>query len=61
MEKIVYLFPLFFIGIWIITTFIISKMGWSHLAYKYKLEGFKELKRIGIINKFLSLGVTLKK
>lgn len=47
MEKLIYFFPLFFIGMWTLATFIVSKMGWSNLANKYKLEQHKKFERIG--------------
>src|SRR5690348_11958136 len=31
-------FPFFFIGGWIAVTFIISRLGWSKLAYEYKTD-----------------------
>jgi hypothetical protein len=50
MERLFYLFPLFFIGMWVLVTFIISKMGWADLATHYLYEGEFTGKRIGIIS-----------
>lgn len=50
MEKIPYLFPLFFIGMWTLVSFVISKIGWSSLVDKYKLNRVHNFKRIGLIS-----------
>ena len=43
-------FPFFFIGMWVLVEFIISKMGWSGLASKYKSDTEFIGNRIGIIS-----------
>ena len=50
MERLFYFFPLFFAGMWVLVTFIISKMGWADLATNYLFEGEFTGKRIGIIS-----------
>ena len=50
MEKLLYLFPLFFIGMWALALFIISKIGWSRLEKKYKLERPQKFEKIGFIS-----------
>lgn len=50
MNYIKYIFPFFFIGIWILVNFIISKMGWNDLVKKYLYTDFFAGNRIGIIS-----------
>jgi hypothetical protein len=44
------LFPLLFIGSWILVTFILSKMGWSNLAGRYRSDGDFTGNNIGMIS-----------
>ncbi|QIL74542.1 hypothetical protein [Hymenobacter sp. HDW8] len=50
MEYLVYLFPVFFISIWVFVTYIISKFGWSDLVSHYKANDNFVGKRIGLIS-----------
>jgi len=50
MEYFTYSFPLVFIGMWILVTFIISKMGWADLAANYQSNSTFIGKRVGIIS-----------
>jgi hypothetical protein len=49
-NNIPFLFPFFFIGIWILATFILAKMGWADLANKYLFENDFIGQRKGIIS-----------
>ncbi len=50
MTNLSYFFPILFVGMWILVTFIISKFGWADLAAKYKVEDTFIGSRIGIIS-----------
>lgn len=50
MKDIVYLFPIFFIGMFVFVIFFLSKKGWSDLVSQYQFEGNFEGDRIGIIS-----------
>src|SRR5258706_3807006 len=50
MFKLVYLFPVFFIGAWIGISYAISKMGWDRLIERFKTNDAFHGKRIGIIS-----------
>lgn len=45
-----YIFPFAFIGLWILVTFIFSKLGWAALAANYQFDGVFTGQRIGIIS-----------
>jgi hypothetical protein len=50
MNKIPYFFPFFFIGMWTLVTYVISKMGWTNLVDKYLFQDQFIGQRIGIIS-----------
>ena len=50
MENLPIIFPFLFVGIWILATYIISKMGWAELVDNYQTNVTFEGKRIGIIS-----------
>ena len=50
MFRIVYLFPVFFIGIWILALYLISKRGWDNLAERFRMNDVFHGTRIGIIS-----------
>lgn len=50
MQNIFYFFPVIFIGMWVLITFIISKMGWSRLAAEYPFDGPFTGTRVGMIS-----------
>ena len=50
MFKIVYLFPFFFAGMWVLVSFILSKTGWNNLAQKFRTNDAFHGTRIGIIS-----------
>ena len=43
-----FLFPFFFIGIWIFATYIIANMAWRDLVEHYRAPDHVEGKRIGV-------------
>lgn len=43
-----FLFPFFFIGVWIFATYIIANMAWNDLVEHYRAPDHVEGKRIGI-------------
>ena len=49
-EYVPYLFPFFFVGMWIVVTFAISQFAWARLAKKYKLQESIKGRRIGFIS-----------
>lgn len=50
MKDFIYLFPVFFIGMFVFVIFFLSKKGWSDLAGQYQFEGNFEGDRVGIIS-----------
>ncbi len=50
MTDFIYLFPVFFIGMFVFVIFFLSKKGWSDLARQYQFEGSFEGDRVGIIS-----------
>jgi hypothetical protein len=50
MNYFIYLFHFAFIGIWVIVTFMISKMGWRALATNYRFVGTFTGQKIGLIS-----------
>jgi hypothetical protein len=50
MNYLPYLFPLFFISMFVFVLFILSKKGWSDLANEYQFEDFFEGERVGVIS-----------
>lgn len=50
MEYVPYLFPFFFIGMWIFATFTISQFARAQLAKKYKHQESIKGRRIGFIS-----------
>lgn len=50
MIKFIYFFPFLFIGMWILITYIVSKMGWGKLVEKFRANDKFEGKRIGLIS-----------
>ena|SRR5438270_636050 len=48
MSGIPYLFPFFFIGMFVFVLFILSKKGWTDLAREYQFEDLFEGERVGI-------------
>jgi hypothetical protein len=45
-----YFFPFFFIGMWILASYSISKKGWQDLAEKYALTGYFTGASVGLIS-----------
>jgi hypothetical protein len=45
-----YIFPFFFIGMWALITYIISKMGWADLVANYETTTSFPGHRLGIIS-----------
>jgi hypothetical protein len=43
-------FPFFFVGMWVLVTFIISRVGWSKLADNYEMIEPFTGQRVGIIS-----------
>ncbi len=56
MNYVRYIFPFIFIGMWILVTYIISKMGWDDLVEKFKVERKFSGRRIGIISASINSG-----
>ena len=50
MGNLAYIFPFLFIGMWILITFIISKMGWAGLVANYACTETFTGTRVGIIS-----------
>lgn len=50
MNDLPYLFPFFFIGIFVFVLFFLSKKGWSQLANEYRFDNSFEGERVGIIS-----------
>lgn len=50
MKDFPYLFPFFFIGMFVFVLFILSKKGWSDLASEYQLDNSFEGERAGVIS-----------
>ena len=50
MKDFIYLFPIFFIGMFVFVIFFLSKKGWSDLVSQYQFEGNFEGDRVGIIS-----------
>jgi hypothetical protein len=44
------IFPVFFIGMWTLVTFFISRMGWNDLAKNYQYDDVFTGTRIGMIS-----------
>lgn len=44
------LFPVFFLGMWVLVTFVVSRMGWSALATRYEGPAHFTGTRLGIIS-----------
>ncbi|UAY53632.1 hypothetical protein [Ferruginibacter albus] len=53
MVSFAYFFPFFFIGMWVLVCFIISKMGWADLFTNYPAPADFIGTRIGIISAVL--------
>jgi len=49
-DAIAYLFPLFFVAMFVFLLFYLSKKGWWDLANQYKFEGLFQGERVGIIS-----------
>jgi hypothetical protein len=56
MDKFAYIFPFIFVGMWILVTYMISKMGWDKLVEKFRYKGPFEGDRIGIISATINSG-----
>jgi hypothetical protein len=50
MRNFIYFFPFLFIGMVILVTFIISKMGWADLAARFQSDATFSGTRVGIIS-----------
>src|SRR4051812_15186749 len=50
MNDLGYLLPVFFIAMFVLVLFILSKKGWTDLANEYHFDGSFHGKRIGIIS-----------
>jgi hypothetical protein len=50
MGSFAYIFPFFFIGMWLLVTFIISKTGWTDLVANYRYDNAFTGTRVGIIS-----------
>jgi len=50
MKDFGYLFPVFFVGMFVFIMFILSKKGWSDLANRYQFDGVFQGNRYGIIS-----------
>jgi len=50
MKDFGYLFPFFFVGMFVFVMFILSKKGWSDLANRYQFDGVFQGNRYGIIS-----------
>lgn len=50
MNYLIYLFPIFFIGMWILVTFVIAKMGWVALVENYQFDDTFTGEKIGLIS-----------
>lgn len=50
MSYITYLFPFFFIGMWVLVIFIILKMRWADLVTNYQSGNTFTGKKVGIIS-----------
>lgn len=50
MNYLIYLFPIFFIGMWILVTFVIAKMGWAALVENYQFDDTFTGEKIGLIS-----------
>ena len=51
-----YIFPFIFIGMWVIVSYIISRIGWARLVEKYRFDGDFEGTRVGIISASINGG-----
>lgn len=49
MKHFVYFFPFIFAGMWVLVTFVLSKLGWANLATPYLFDRPFEGKRVGVI------------
>lgn len=59
MKDLVYLFPVFLIGMFVFVSFSLSKKGWSDLAARYQFDGVFKGERVGIISAAIN-GVNYK-
>ena len=50
MQYFGYFFPVFFIGMWVLVIFVISRMGWVNLVENYYYEAEFTGTRVGIIS-----------
>ena len=50
MNDLPYLFPVFFVGFFVLIMFILSKRGWADLVDKYRMENSFQGHSIGIIS-----------
>ena len=50
MKDFGYLFPIFFVGMFVFIMFFLSKRGWSDLADRYQFDGVFEGNHFGIIS-----------
>ena len=50
MKDFVYLFPIFFVGMFVFVIFFLSKKGWSDLAGRYHFVGVFNGERFGVIS-----------
>lgn len=50
MNYLGYALPFLFIGMWILITFIVSKMGWADLVANYQSDAVFTGNRVGIIS-----------
>lgn len=47
-------FPMFFIGLWLLVSFVLSLMGWSSLARHYKTDNVFYGRNIGICSGYIN-------
>lgn len=50
MKELGYLFPIFFVGMFVLVLFVLSKRGWSDLVTRYRFDGDFNGDRFGIIS-----------
>jgi len=53
---ILLIFPFFFSAFWALAVFIVSRMGWSHMAKQFKVERSFDGTKIGIVSAWVNLG-----
>jgi hypothetical protein len=50
MQNLGYLFPIYFVSMFVFVLFFLSKKGWADLAKKYQFDGVFDGTRFGIIS-----------